>query len=96
MNRVWRCYLQCANPSSGSIYVTVGIEDLGEHFCLTECKRYLTINRSSIMYGEVDVRSIYDIEDSYMIVHYSRNSPTHMSQEIRDLVGNYKPVIYVI
>ena len=95
MTRVWRCILQCYKPS-GSIYVTVGIEDLNEHFCLSECKSLLTIKRSSIMCGVLHVRSIYDIEDGYMIVHYSRNSPTHMSQEIRELVEPYKPPIYVI
>ena len=94
MTKVWRCILQCEKPTSA--FVTVGIEDLNEHFCLSSCKRFLIIKRSSIMYGVVHIRRIFDIEEGYMIVHYSRNSPTHMSQEIKELVEPYKPPIYVI
>lgn len=93
--REWTCELVCVNKNSTTTSVTVKVENLNDHFYRVD-DLVIMIKDTSIFFGGVGLRKIYDRVGDQEIIHYSRNSPRHMSRELYDLLKERVKPIYVI
>ena len=93
--REWTCLLLCSD-TSGKIEaeVTVKVTDLNDHFYKSD--NILVTKSTSMFFGRVWLKKIFDREGDQEIIHYCRNNPSHISGEIKDLVRDHVKPIYVV